>query len=73
MHFNHLSNIMQHHRFHGLFAIIQKALLHFNDFVCNFQQCFVTALEAFDEPFGFLKLILQRCCLLPSARFIMEV
>ncbi len=56
MHLDGLGDIRQHHRFHKLFAFVEKGLLLFNDAAADAQQGIVAALQALNQPFGFLKI-----------------
>ena len=59
MHLNGIGNIRQNQGFHGLIAIIEEPLLHIDNAGGYLEQGVVAALQALDEPFGFLNAIAQ--------------
>ena len=54
MHLHGLGDIRQHHGFHKLFALLEERLLLADDAAGDLQQRFVAALQAFNQPLGFL-------------------
>ena len=55
MHFDGLSDVRQHHRFHKLFTLFKKSLLLFDNAAADAQKGVVAALQALDKPARFLQ------------------
>ena len=55
MHLHGLGDIRQHHGFHKLFALLEERLLLADDAAGDLQQRLVAALQAFNQPLGFLQ------------------
>ena len=60
MHLQRFCYIMQHQRSHRFFTVFQKSALPLDDDSCHFEQGFTAALQAFDEPAGFLQVVTHR-------------
>ena len=57
MHVHGRGDIAQHQRNHGLVSPVEKGLLAFDDGGRDFEQGFVAAVQAFDEPARLLQVI----------------
>ncbi|MNI39846.1 hypothetical protein D3C85_1184320 [compost metagenome] len=57
VHADRFSDVVQNQRLHGFVAVLQKTALMLDDLGSYFHQGFVAALQALDEPAGFLQLI----------------
>ena len=57
MHAHRLGDVVQYQRLHRFIAVFQEAALVLDDLGGDFHQGFVAALQALDEPAGFLQLV----------------